>query len=95
MEREQLVWRAIEDEWDSTRPEGGVGTTDSRTVYERLIAEGIDVPPGAMNEILADFHNRGLIRGPGYHDREGIRIHGASTIIEPEWTDLDAGRLRG
>jgi hypothetical protein len=84
-ELERLVWVAIEDEWDSMRPEGGVGTTHSRNVYERLRTEGVEVPPGAMNDILADLHNKGLIRGAGFHDREGIREHGARAIIEPEW----------
>ena len=82
---QNLVWRAIEDEWDGTRPEGGVGTTDSKDVYDRLLAEGIQVPPGAMNDILADFHSRGLITGRGYTDREGMTIHGARAIIEPGW----------
>lgn len=79
----ELVYRAIEDEWDNTRPPGGVGTTDSETVYNRLVSEGVEVPTGAMNEILQDFHARGLIRGPGYHDRQGIQVHGARAIIEP------------
>lgn len=77
------VWRVIEDEWDNSRPEGGVGTTNSRDVYQRLTSEGIEVPPGAMNEILEDFHAEGRIMGAGYHDREGIRQHGARHIIEP------------
>jgi hypothetical protein len=51
-ELRQLVWQAIEVEWDRTRPPGGIGATDSRVVYDRLIAEGVDVPPGAMDEIL-------------------------------------------
>ena len=78
-----LVWREIEAEWDRTRPDGGAGATDSKTVYDRLVGKGVEVPPGAMDEILEDFHNSGLIVGPGYHDEEGIRQHGARAIIEP------------
>ena len=83
MDLEESIWRAIEDEWDKARPPGSIGTTDSKAVYDRLVAEGIDVPPGAMNEILEDLHDRDLIRGPGYHDLEDIPIHGARVIIEP------------
>jgi hypothetical protein len=79
-----LVWRAIEGEWDRTRPPSGVGGTLSKSVYDRLIAEGADVPPGTMDEILQDLHDRGLIIGPLFLDGEGIRMHGARAIMEPE-----------
>jgi hypothetical protein len=42
------IMALIEEGWDRNRPPGGVGTTDSGTIYTRLLAEGVDVPPGAM-----------------------------------------------
>jgi hypothetical protein len=54
-------------------------------VYDYLVAEGIDFPPEAMNEILEEMYDEGLIRGPRYLDSEGRRLHGARDIIEPEW----------
>jgi len=33
----EKIWRTIEHEWDRSPP-GGVGTTDSKTVYDRLVA---------------------------------------------------------
>ena len=83
-ELRQLVWRVIDDEWDRMRPPGGIGATDSRLVYDRLIAEGVDVPPGAMDEILQDLYDRGMITGPRSFGREAIQVHGARDIIEPE-----------
>jgi hypothetical protein len=84
-ELRQLVWRAIEEEWDRTRPpNGGVGETLSKSIYDRLIAEWADVPPGAMDEILQNLHDRPLIIGSLFLDRESIRMHGARVIIEPE-----------
>jgi len=46
------IMALIEEGWDRNRPPGGVGTTDSATIYTRLLAEGVDVPPGAMAQIL-------------------------------------------
>jgi hypothetical protein len=79
------VWQTIEDEWNKSRRPGGAGTTDSSVVYERLVAEGVNAPPGVMDEILEALHAEGLISGPKYFDREGSRLHGARAIIEPEW----------
>jgi hypothetical protein len=76
---------------DRSRPPGGVGTTESKTVYDHLLAEGVDVPPEAMNEILEEMYDEGLIRGPRYLDREGRRLHGARDIIEPEWRLYEPG----
>jgi hypothetical protein len=36
----EKIWRTIEHKWDRRRPPGGVGTTDSKTVYDRLVAKG-------------------------------------------------------
>src|SRR5215204_4800949 len=52
MELKTKIMALIEEGWDRNRPPGGVGTTDSATIYTRLLAEGVDVPPGAMARIL-------------------------------------------
>ncbi len=85
---EEKVMEAIRDEWDKTRIPGGVGTVDSKDVYERLIAEGVDVPQGAMKSILEKLRDEGRISGAPYHDPAGIPIHGAWSIIEPGWQRL-------
>jgi hypothetical protein len=56
-----------------------------RTVYTRLLAEGVDVPPGAMARILEDLSAEGQITGPQAIDREDKQLPGARAIIEPEW----------
>ena len=85
---EEKVMEAIRDEWYKTRISGGVGTVDSKDVYERLIAEGVDVPQGAMKSILEKLRDEGRISGAPYHDPAGIPIHGAWSIIEPGWERL-------
>ena len=47
MELKTKIVALIEEGWDRNRPPGGVGTTDSATIYTRLLAEGVDEPPGA------------------------------------------------
>jgi hypothetical protein len=78
------IMALIEEGWDRNRPPGGVGTTDSATIYTRLLAEGMDVPPGAMARILEDLYAEGQITGPQPADREGRQLHGGRAIIEPE-----------
>ena len=78
------IMALIEEGWDRNRPPGGVGTTDSATIYTRLLAEGMDVPPGAMARILEDLYAEGQITGPQPADSEGRQLHGARAIIEPE-----------
>jgi hypothetical protein len=85
MELKKKIMALIEEGWDRNRPPGGVGTTDSATIYTRLLAEGVDVPPGAMARILEDVYAEGQIAGPQAVDREGRQLHGARAIIEPEW----------
>ena len=84
----EKVMETIQAEWDKTRLPGGVGTVDSKDVYERLIAEGVDVPQGAMKSILERLRDEGQISGAPYHDPAGIPIHGAWSIIEPGWQRL-------
>ena len=52
MDLKTKIMALIEEGWDRNRPPGGVGTTDSATIYTRLLGEGVDVPPGAMARIL-------------------------------------------
>jgi hypothetical protein len=85
MDLKTKIMALIEEGWDRNRPPGGVGTTDSATIYTRLLAEGVDVPPGAMAQILEDLSAEGQIRGPQAFDTEGRQLHGAWAIIEPEW----------
>jgi hypothetical protein len=85
MELKTKIMALIEEGWDRNRPPGGVGTTDSATIYTRLLAEGVDVPPGAMDRILEELSAEGQITGAHVFDREGRQIHGARAIIEPEW----------
>jgi hypothetical protein len=85
MELKTKIMALIEEGWDRNRPPGGVDTTDSATIYTRLLSEGMDVPPGAMTRILEDLYAEGQITGPQPVDREGRQLHGARVIIEPEW----------
>ena len=85
MDLKTKIMALIEEGWDRNRPPGGVGTTDSATIYTRLLAEGVDVPPGALARILEDLSAEGKItREPEAFDREGRQLHGARAIIEPE-----------
>jgi hypothetical protein len=85
MDLKTRIMALIEEGWDRNRPPGGVGTTDSATIYTRLLAEGRDVPPGAMARILDDLSADGQITGPQAIDREDKQLHGGRAIIEPEW----------
>jgi hypothetical protein len=85
MDLETKIMALIEEGWDRNRPPGGVGTTDSATIYTRLLGEGVDVPPGAMARILEDLSAEGQITGAQGFDGEGRQLHGARAIIEPEW----------
>jgi len=84
MDLKTKIMALIEEGWDRNRPPGGIGTTDSATIYTRLLAEGVDVPPGAMARILEDLSAEGQITGPQSVDREGRQLHGARAIIGPE-----------
>jgi hypothetical protein len=79
------IMALIEEGWDRIRRTGGVGTTDSATVYTRLLAEGMDVPPGAMARILEELSAEGQITGAQAFDGEDKQLHGGRAIIEPEW----------
>src|SRR5215217_2121041 len=75
MDLKTKIMALIEEGWDRNRPPGGVGTTDSATIYTRLLAEGVDVPPGAMAQILEDLSAEGQITtGPQAFDREDKQL---------------------
>src|SRR5215210_3818754 len=81
MDLKTKILALIEEGWDRNRPPGGVGTTDRVTIYTRLLAEGVDMPPGAMARILEDLSAKGQITGPQAFDREDKQLHGARAII--------------
>ena len=60
------------EEWTANSP----GTIESKTVYDRLVAEGEAIPAGSMNDLLTRLKNQGYIRGPGAHGRSEISKHG-------------------
>ncbi len=84
----ERVMEAIRTEWDERRPSGSVGTVDSKDIYERLVAEGVDVPRGAMARTLEKLRDEGRISGAPYHAPTEVSIHGAWSIIEPGWERL-------
>ena len=85
MDLKTKIMALIEEGWNRNRPPGGVGTTDSGTIYTRLVAEGVDVPPGVLARILEELSAEGQITGPQAFDGEGRQLHGARAIIEPAW----------
>src|SRR5215217_4599005 len=85
MDLKTKILALIEEGWDRNRTPGGVGTTDSATIYTRLLAEGVNVSPGAMAQMLEDLSAEGLITGAQAIDREDKQLHGGRAIIEPEW----------
>jgi hypothetical protein len=84
MDLKTKIMALIEEGWDRNRPPGGIGTTDSATIYTRLLGEGVDVPPGAMAQILEDLSAEGQITGAQAFDTEDKQLPGARAIIEPE-----------
>src|SRR5215212_5230275 len=90
MNRRQLsserIIKTIEEEWARTRPPGGVGTTESEIVYDKLVVEGVDVPRRAMVQVLEALWNGGFIEGALYRNKSDMPTHRASRpIIEPKW----------
>ena len=67
MNRRQLssetVIEIIEEVWARTRSPGGVGNTESKVVYDKLVAAGVDVPRRAMAQVLEALWNEGFNRG--------------------------------
>ena len=83
MDLRTRILELIDEEWDRTRPFGGVGNVHSRDIYLRLMTEGWDVPDWKMQEILEELHAHWQIRGSRGLDPEARRIHGDRFILEP------------
>ncbi len=82
----ETVIEIIEEEWTRTRSPGGVGNTESKVVYDKLVAVGVDVPRRAMAQVLEALWNEGFIEGVLYRNESDIPTHRASRpIIEPKW----------
>jgi hypothetical protein len=64
----------------------GVGNQniDSKEIYDKLIAKGIDPSKNAMADVFDSLKRRGLIRGPAYLNSEAAQQHGAYSIM---WVD--------
>lgn len=75
---EELAHKAIEALVEEWKEQGG--QIDSKNVYQRLLHKVPEVPRGTMELVLEDLKVQGLIKGRGYHDREGIPRHGAMKI---------------
>jgi hypothetical protein len=54
---------------------------DSRDVYDQLIADGVQIPIGALDAIFTDLQDRLLIEAVAYADPAGVRAHGARLIL--------------
>lgn len=82
----ERIIQIIEEEWARTRPPGGIGTTESKIVYDKLVAEGVDVPRRAMAQVLEALWNGGFIEGVLPRNKSDTPPHRASRpLIEPEW----------
>ena len=93
-ERQRCI-EIIYDEW--TKADGVVKTED---VYERLRAEDIHPPPGAMDALLTSLEQQGLINTAKLLGREAIAQHGNMWITRvaertPEELQQFAAILRG
>ncbi len=75
----ERIIEIIEEEWARTRSLDDAGTTESKIVYDRLAAEGVDVPKRAMVQVLEALWNEGFLEGIPYQDRSSMKI------IEPKW----------
>jgi hypothetical protein len=58
----------------------GIGVVESREVYERLIDEGINPPPGAMEFLLTSLDQQGLINAARMLGEAAIAEHGNMAI---------------
>jgi hypothetical protein len=53
----------------------------SEEIYDKLVAAGEEVPELAMYEIFRKLKKEGLVRGPGYMNRDAAHKHGAFSIM--------------
>lgn len=61
------------EEWSKKSP---TALLESKTVYDRLVEEGEQVPDYAMDQLLSTLHKTGAISGSAVHDREAARTYG-------------------
>jgi hypothetical protein len=54
---------------------------ESKEIYFKLIARGIEVPENAMARIIKSLKDRGLIKAAGKMNSEEARKHGAYSIM--------------
>ncbi|HYJ89513.1 MAG TPA: hypothetical protein VEW46_25855 [Pyrinomonadaceae bacterium] len=61
----------------------GVGhqNIDSKEIYDKLVARGIDVRENSMGEVFDSLKKRGLIRGAARLNSDEARKHGAYSIM--------------
>ena len=81
------VKEALVAEWKD--PERSTMYMHSRDVYRRLVEAGVEVPTGAMEDILLDLKAEGLIVGGQVHDRDYL-THGSFVIQEVDQNLLEA-----
>jgi hypothetical protein len=81
----ERIRETICEEWERIRP----GVLHSKTIYERLRAEGEEIPPGAMAEYLSMLRDGGLIRAALPSGRSEIQQHGNFYIsdVDPDLCD--------
>jgi len=73
-ERQRCI-EIICEEWTK-----GIGVVKSREVYERLTAEGINPPQGAMDAFLISLEQQGLINAARMLGEAAIAEHGNLAI---------------
>lgn len=60
----------------------GIRPVPSKTVYDRLLNAGVEVPNGEMIESLKYLNDTNFIEGRGYNmNSENLKTHGAMEII--------------
>jgi len=61
----------------------GVGhqNIESKEIYDKLIARGIEVPENAMARVIKSLKDRGLVRAAGKMNSDEARKHGAYSIM--------------
>jgi hypothetical protein len=82
-EVKERVWRICCEEWEHSKG-SLLDRLDSAVVYERLVAEGVELPDYALIEVLALLQDR-IVTGPYFRrSEEDIRKHGGMMIMVVE-----------
>ena len=85
-ERDKRIRKVLCEEWEKVQP----GLLHGKTIHERLVAEGVDMPGGVLDENLSELRDSNLISlGPSgkasFHGRESRLI---VTHVSPDLIDL-------